>query len=378
MFHLEWYDLIFSNRIIPKVSRHFVFWGCFLFYFFFVNLLPTSTQDLFHAKTYLSSLQLMIYVPVNIIAVYIAIHILLPHFIYPEKYLALLGIMICLTALYFTIAWFITYLDAELTQQQPYVALPVSFRWFRPVRYGIGFPLTSTILVVIIKLFKNFHLKQKEHALLLRQKINTELQLLKTRFRPQFLHSALQHISYLTINRSIESRSILLKLSELLSYVLYENEKEMVPLRNELEMLKTFLVLKNTFHPGTFNIQYDQQVESDNLFISPLLLISIIENCLENLNRSEKQAPFLSLIIKTTNDELHFQLECKAPPGKGAQTAEYYNRLQDSLTRIELLYEGGRTPDLFSENGIIYLTLVLKLNEIHPLTEKVTNMAILA
>ncbi len=319
----------------------------------------------------------MIYAPVNIIAVYIAIHILLPHFIYPEKYLALLGIMICLTGLYFTLAWLITYLDAEMTQKLPYAALPVSFRWFRPVRYGIGFPLTSTILVVIIKLFKNFHLKQKEHALLLRQKINTELQLLKTRFRPQFLHSALQHISYLIINRSVESRSILLKLSEMLSYVLYENEKELVPLENELEILKTFLYLKNAFDPGALTVQYDQQIESNNLFISPLLLISIAENCLENLKQIEKQELSLSLIIKTMNDELHFQLECKAKHENYGQSAEYYNRLLDSLTRIELLYGGGRTPDLFSENGTTYLILVLNLIK-SPLIERANKMAIVA
>ena len=256
--------------------------------------MPASTQDLFHSKTYLISLQLMIYAPVSIIAVYIAIHILLPHFIYPGKYLALFG---CndgpdCALFYNGLADYLSGRGADPALS--YAALPVSVRWFRPVRYGIGFPLTSTILVIIFKLFKNYHLKQKEHALLLRQKINTELQLLKTRFRPQFLHSALQHISSLISNKSVESRSILIKLSDLLSYVLYENEKEMVPLENELEILKTFLILKNTFHPGTFIIQYDQQVESDHLFISPLLLLSIVENCLENLYQSEKNRNYTS------------------------------------------------------------------------------------
>jgi two-component system, LytTR family, sensor kinase len=340
--------------------------------------MPGSTQDLFHSKIYLISFQLLIYAPVSIIAVYIAIHILLPHFIYPGKYLALFAVMLGLIVFYFTMAWLITYLDAELTRPRSYAALPVSVRWFRPVRYGIGFPLTSTILVIIFKLFKNYHLKQKEHALLLRQKINTELQLLKTRFRPQFLHSALQHISSLISNKSVESRSILIKLSDLLSYALYENEKEMVPLENELEILKTFLILKNTFHPGTFIIQYDQQVESDHLFISPLLLLSIVENCLENLYQGGEQKLYLNLIVKTMNDELHFQLECKGTPESSEQTDEHYSRLMDSLTANKLLYEGSRTPDLFSENGTTYLTLVLKLNEIAPLNEKVKKMPVLA
>ena len=57
---------------------------------------------------------------------------------------------------------------------------------------------------------------------------------------------------------------------------------------------------------------------------------------------------------------------------------EHYSRLMDSLTANELLYEGSRTPDLFSENGTTYLILVLKLNEIAPLNEKVKKMPILA
>ncbi len=262
----------------------------------------------------------MIYAPVNFIAVYIALHLLLPRFIYPGKYLALLGTMVGLTGLYFSIAWLITILFAALTQYLPYHELPVSFRWFLPVRYGIGFPLTSTILVVIVKLFKNFHLKQKEHELLLRQKINTELQLIKTRFRPQFLYNALQHISHLIRNQSSESPSVLLKLSELLSYVLYENEKEMVPLEKELDILKTFLSLKNTFRPRVFKIQFNQQVEPAHLFISPLLLLSIVENCLDNLYQNGEQQIFLNLIIKIIHNELHFQLECKGQNENGLKS----------------------------------------------------------
>ena len=286
--------------------------------------------------------------------------------------------MMALTAFYFSIAWFITQLFALLTQPLPYQALPVSFRWFLPVRYGIGFPLTSTILVIIFKLFKNLHLKQKEHELLLRQKINNELQLLKTKFRPQFLYNALQHISNLIHKQSDESPSILLKLSELLSYVLYENEKELVPLENELGILKTFLLLKNTFHSGDCTIQFNQQVESKHLYISPLLLLSIVENCLDNLYQNGEQHVFLNLIIKTIHDELHFQLECKGPNENVGQTDMLCNRLMDSLEKIELLYESRKAPDIFSENGTTYLILVLKLSETPTLNKKLHEMSIVA
>ena len=333
-------------------------------------------QDLFHSTTYFRSFQLMIYAPVSIIAMYIAIHFLLPRFIYPGKYPALLVTMMGLTTFYFIIAWLITILFAALAQPLPYHALPVSFRWFQPVRYGIGFPLTSTILVVIIVMFKNFHLKQKEQELLLRQKINTELQLLKTRFRPQFLYNALQHISHLIRKQSAESPLVLLKLSELLSYVLYENEKEMVPVENELEILKTFLHLKHTILPGAFIFQFNQQVESKNLCISPLLLLSIVENCLDNLYQNGEQPVSINLIIKIFNSELHFQLECKEKNEKREQRPAYHDRLLSSMKRIELLYAGRKSQDIFSENGTTYLILILKLNELSSFKENKNELSV--
>ncbi len=63
------YDFIFSNRVSHRLARNIIFWSSFLIYFFYVNLLPGSTEDLFREKTYLNSLQLMIYFPVNILAV---------------------------------------------------------------------------------------------------------------------------------------------------------------------------------------------------------------------------------------------------------------------------------------------------------------------
>lgn len=370
------YDFIFSNRFIPKVSRQIVFWTCFLLYFFYVNLLPASTRDLFLSKTYFRSFQLMIYAPVSMLAVYIAIFILLPRFIYPGKYLALLGLMIVLSACYFSMAWFITYLYADLSQKLPYHVLPVSFRWFLPVRYGIGFPLTSTVLVIIVKLFKNYQLKQKEQELLLRQKINTELQILKTRFKPQFLYNALQHISFLIRNQSVESPSALLKLSDLLSYVLYEHEKESVRLENELEILKTFCMLKNALNSGVFRIHFNYQISSGNLFISPLILLSIFENCLDQLYQIGERPVFINMIIKTIKNDLHFQLECKEDVKDSGQHDAYFNRLQQSLERMELLYAGEKKPDLFIENGTTYLILEFTLTEVSPSHKKTFQMAL--
>jgi len=216
--------------------------------------------------------------------------------------------------------------------------------------------------VCIIKLFKDFHLEQKANEVLLREKINTELQLLKTRFQPRFLYDALQHILFLIRNQSADSPSTLMKLSELLSYVLYESEKERVPLEKELEIVKTFLILKKTFYPKALKVQYHQQVQSRDLFIPPLLLLSLMENCLETLEQNENQIILMKLNIKTIDQELHFQLECVRDMGTGLEKDVFDTKIMGSIRRIELLYEGRSNVDLFHENGTTYLMMILKLN----------------
>jgi Histidine kinase len=358
------YDLIFSNQPSRRLARHIIFWFAFILYFFYVNLLPGSVNDLFLAKTYISSLQLMIFVPVNVLAVYTALYFLLPRLIYRSRWTALFFTLAGLTFAYFTLAFGITFIFARLTRPIPYHSLPVSFRWFLPVRYGIGFPLTATALVCIFKLFKNYQLEQKEHELLLRQKISNELQLLKTRFQPQFLYHALQKISTLIQYRPAESRSTLLKLSDLLSYILYENEKEQVPLEKELEIIKNFLILKKMFYPKSLSFEYHQDVPTGDLFIPPLLLFSVVENFTDAIDTGREEV-HINLDIKTADGLLYFQMECRRTDQPDIGIPGSADNISGPLRRIELLYGLRNKIDFFTENGTTCLIIMLRLAENH-------------
>lgn len=357
-------DFIFSNRLPQRLSRHLVFWIVFLVYFYYVNLIPSKPEDLLNSKIYFDAFELMLYFPVSVISVYVAIYFLLPRFILSEKYISLFFIVIGLTIIYFFLALLITMLLAWLTTNIPFQKLPVSFKWFQPVRYGIGLPLTSAVLTTIIKLFKTWQKEQKENESLQRHKIETEMQLLKTQFQPHFLYDSLQHILFLIRKRSEESASTVLKLSDLLSYILYENEKESVPLENELEMVRDYIGLKKSFYPGKVQIQFDQQVINDKLHIAPLLLVSLVEDCFENFLRSGERKLDLVLNIKTENKQLYFQLKCKSRIDIGSNRNTTSHEWIKSLKRIAMLYRGRQRVEMGSENEPASLLLILELDEI--------------
>jgi sensor histidine kinase YesM len=362
---MKTYDFIFSKRLSHRLSRHFIFWLVFLVYFYYVNLIPSKPEDLWNAKTYSDAFKLMIYFPVSVISVYVAIYFLLPRYILTEKYFHLFLIVIGITIIYFFLALLITMLLARLTINIPFQKLPVSFKWFQPVRYGIGLPLTSAVLTTIIKLFKTWQKEQKENELLQRQKIDTEMQLLKTQFQPHFLYDALQHILFLIRKQSPESPSTILKLSDLPSYILYENEKDNVPLEKELEMAKTYLSLKKAFYPNILKLQFNQQIETANLNIAPLILISLVENCFENFQQTSKRQLNLNMNFKTENRELYVQLECTSSFQPEMNRDNNYHKWIKSLGRIEMRYPGKHSFNVDSENGTTNLLLILELDEIH-------------
>jgi two-component system, LytTR family, sensor kinase len=312
----------------------------------------------------------MIYIPVSFISVYTAIYFLLPRYILKEKYFSLFLMLTGLTIFYFSLAWLLMMMLADITTNVPFNQLPVSIKWFQPIRYGIGLPLTSAVFVTIIKLLKHWHLEQKENELLQRQKINTELQLLKTQFQPNFLYDALQHIFYLIHKHSPQSPDTVLKLSDLLSYILYENEKDHVPLEKEIQIIKTYLSLKKTFYADRLWVQLKEQGETTGMNIAPLLLVSLVESCLEKFLRTPAQQLNLSLDIKTENGELYFLMECKNNFENELAERNDDDKWIKSLKRIEMLYPGKHSFDVYSENGTTNLLLVLEGGETSPFIVK--------
>lgn len=367
------YEFIFSNKVKHRLSRHVIFWLFFLIYFYYVNLIPSKAEDLLDSKTYSDALKLMIYWPVSIISVYVAIDFLLPKYILKEKYLQVILIFIGLTIIYFFVALLLTILLARLTTNVPFNQLPISFRWFQPVRYGIGLPLTSAVLTTIIKLFKTWQREEKESELLQRKKILTEMQLLKTHFQPHLFYNSLQQLYPLIQKHAPQSPQAVLHLSDLLSYVLYENEKEKVPLENELEIVKTYLGLKNILYPDKLSFDIKHSNDLTAVTIAPFIMLSLVESCVETRLPHSAYKLLLSMEVKIQADEIDCYITCKSNI-KNTFNKNFMNlQWQKSLKRIELLYPGKHHLHMDNIEGKTTVHLLLNHTSEHAVTAENTN-----
>ncbi|MBD0288589.1 MAG: histidine kinase [Flavisolibacter sp.] len=354
------YDFIFSNQRFHRLTRHCVFWTVFLLYFYYTNFFPGKPEDLSNARTYTDAFALMIFFPVSIFSVYATIYFLLPKYVLTSRHVALVLMTTVFILVNFSLAYLLTKLLAALTTTTPFHQLPLTFRWFLPIRYGIGLPLTSAAITAIIKLLKTWHLKQKENERLLQQKVKNEIQLLKTQFQPQFLYNTLREISLLVQKHSAQVPTSLMKLSELLSYLLYEIEKDEVPLEQEIQMVKNFISLKKTFHEKKLTLKFRQEGDMAHLPIAPLLLVSLVENFFVQWVDSTPEACTVTIDIKTDRNEVYVLLECKKENGIELTRQESNLWWKPSLKKIELLYPYRHRFEAYTENDTTSCTLMLE------------------
>ena len=335
-------------------------WIGFSVYFFVVNFFPKNAQDLVASKTYIEAFQRMIYLPVSIISVYISIYFLLPRFILKGKYFRFFILFFCLCLINIASAWLLTKLLVQFNQKVPFSQLPVQITIFQPVIYGLGLGTAASGFAIIIKLLKIRYLKQKENERLQQQKISTELQMIKTNFHPHFLSDALQNISELIRNHSTQSPAVILKLSDLLSYILYESEEELIPLEQELLMVRDYLDLEKTFYGNRIVINLKDQGDITGKTIAPLILLSLVQNCCEQFLISLQQK--LNMDIETTAEDKKFifRLSCNGYYENINGIPRQNTGLNQALRRIQVTYPGKHKLEAHSENGFFSMLLILE------------------
>lgn len=360
-------EFIFSNKSNHRLARHLVMWLCMSAYIILVNFYPTNAAEIFSSKVQIRAVQRLIYLPVSLVSVYISVYILLPYYLMQKKYFAYAIWMILLLSLNVTHAWLLTKLLAALTQPVHFNQLPVQFRIFQPITNGLGISFATSGVATIIKIFKIDYLKQKENEKLLRQKTNTELHRIKANFHPAFLSDSLKKISFLLRTRSPESPAVILSLSDLLSYSLYDNEKEYVPLAQEIQMIKEYTSLETKMMTGKLVVSVeDNTTKADDLKIPPLLLLSVVQNICEYLQRKQHESLELSIKTSYEHNMLIFQLNFKGIFYTNENNKNLSGLLKNSLHRIQLLYPGKYRLDSYLEKNLFSLLLLIETSEHSP------------
>ena len=156
-----------------------------------------------------------------------------------------------------------------------------------------------------------WYMQEKLRKELENQKLKAELSFLKLQVNPHFLFNALNNIYSLSvIENSNKTGESILKLSELMRYVLYEKEDEehRVSLNNEIEHVNNYIDLEKLRHPGDVFINFSIEGETNDKWIAPLLLFPLIENACKHGILTNREKP-VNIQLKVNDKHMNFTIE---------------------------------------------------------------------
>jgi hypothetical protein len=189
------------------------------------------------------------------------------------------------------------------------------------------------------------------------EKTNAELALLRTQINPHFFFNTLNNLYSLTIKHSDQAPEVILKLSDMMRYTIYEGEKPLVPLKEEITYLQNYIDLHKIRYKKKVDISFEQQVD-DGIKVAPLLFIILLENAFKHGVESISEAAFVHISLRSEGDQIHFSIRNNFDPDE-VQSAKGIG-LDNLRRRLNLLYPKQHSLNFTSEGNIFNVELTLE------------------
>lgn len=369
---MQWHEFVFSEKKQVRLLRHILFWIMWGLYIYVCDILfqqPSPTQAILKNKTGYVTLGLhalpktLLLVTLYVIACYFFIYFLLPQLIKGKWLKAIINTFLLFVFL-FTATWLMywnlfPFIDSLYG---PYKVNDYYARFWPAVYLGIINAIKVVASAAIIKYVKYWWLKQKESERLEREKINAELQLLKAQIHPGFLFNALNNLYVYSLAASPRTPELLAKLSDLLSYMLYECNDPLVPLDKEIAMMKDYLELEKTRLNDTLEMELTTTGDMNGKMISPFLLLPFIENSFKQTARLTEQS-WINLDFSIDGNTFHMKLANGMPPATNGLPDIPVNGLANVQKRLTLIYPQKHELKITREQEMLVLHLEIQLSE---------------
>ncbi len=193
----------------------------------------------------------------------------------------------------------------------------------------------------------------------------TELARLKSQMHPHFLFNTLNNLYGLTLEGSEAAPDVVLRIAELLDYILYRCERPFVPLAGEVEHLRTYLELERLRYDERVQVSFDVDRGLPEVCIAPLLFVPLVENSFKHGASRAAGASWIRIRLQATGRNLCFTIEnskpmetCESEVGKASGIG-----IENVRRRLALLYPGAHVIDIRNEAEQFSVYLQLPFRE---------------
>jgi len=250
--------------------------------------------------------------PIHMTLCYLNILVLMPYLVYKKKYI--LYIFILLVALFsmvlikFNLTYFL--ISHDVWPEGPEHIEKLSLNYTIDMMIGELYVIT---FVTAIKITLDFIKEHKRVTDLEKSNLETELLFLKSQISPHFFFNTLNNIYSLSVEKSNKTPKIILKLSELMRYMLYETQSKKQTLENEILCIQNYLDLERIRHDERLEVNMYISGEIHDKEISPMLLLTFIENSFKHGANKNVGNVKIDINFKIKEDFLYFSVSNPMP-----------------------------------------------------------------
>lgn len=331
-----------------KISSHILFWLCSIT--FAISAFYVASD---HKLVMNSDLILRALIP-NFgfaLAVYLNLYLLIPKFLKTKNYI------------FYTFWLLVTLTFSVILIQCIFICIlqTKSFtgqfvRMFSPHFFTAAFYVGITSLFKFVKDWLQLQEMTLRITQIEREKLEAELNTLKSQLNPHFLFNSLNNIYSLAITNSPKTPEIILKLSDLMRHVLYESRENFIPVKDELNFLTNFIELQKIRLNDKIDIRYSVEGIIPEWKIIPLVFEPFIDNAFKHGLRNPATSPYIHITIRFKADLMRFTIEnnfdnarpSKTTKSSGIGLKNIERRLEFLYAPNEYRYEINRTDDTFT------------------------------
>jgi two-component system LytT family sensor kinase len=266
--------------------------------------------------------------------------------------------------------WLFILILAAIAISTYYLKLFITKAWYPQVimdqwAYRILFFPTLAFLFIstLYRLIADKIQHEKKQKEIVAEQLSVKLKFLRSQINPHFIFNVLTNLVALARKKSDQLEPALLKLSELMRYMLYESDEKKVPLLQEMEYLQSYIDLQKLRFGDDISIEVniDIPAEKNQHDIEPMMLIPFVENAFKHGTGVDN--PFIKVDLTIDNKNLEFNVKNKYA-GEITESKDVSSGigLENVRTRLMLLYPKQHSLIIKKDANIfdVHLTLQMK------------------
>lgn len=259
---------------------------------FTMMLLAGPKNSISHLEVIRKLINLSFY----ILVVYINLGYLIPKFLSQKNFVTYSLLLLAMVAVFTPIKVLLLYITYEEVDPREFLLMNQQYIFLLLFLIAGG----STV----VKIISDWQRHQRDRKELETQRMQSEIKFLKSQINPHFLFNTLNSLYALTLKKSDKAPEIVIKLSEMMRYMLYECNERRVPLYKEVTYIQNYLDLEKLRQSGQPDIQFSVEGEIKDQMIAPLIFIPFLENSFKHgLNRQLDEG-YVHVVMKVLDDKL--------------------------------------------------------------------------